>query len=304
MTLMMKEKDYRIGVDIGGTSIKTGLINQQGNVVDHRELPTPIDPHEGMDKLHELLAEWLDECEDTIGVAAPGPMDLEKGLFLDPPNLKGWHDYPFVQEFERKIGKACLFENDANAAAVGEYYAGAAQEAKSMVYITISTGIGAGIVLNGHLLTGAQFSAGEVGNMIISDEGPKRAGLNIGSWESLASGTSIKEKVKETFQSDDGAKELLIRVKNGDAQAIHTFNDWISHLASGIANIIHVVNPEVIVLGGGVMQGKDVILPELIPAVQEKVYTSLKESIHIQPAELGTRAGVIGASYLPVVKRL
>lgn len=301
---MSNEEKYRIGVDIGGTSIKAGLIDQQGQVVGHREIPTPTDPHEGMDKLHGLLAEWLDDCEDTIGVAAPGPMDLKNGLFLDPPNLKGWHHYPFVQEFERKMGKVCLFENDANAAAVGEYYAGAAKDAKSMVYITISTGIGAGIVLNGHLLSGAQFSAGEVGNMIISETGPKREGLNRGAWESLASGTAIKQKVEDSFHSEDGAKELLTRVKKGDRQAAQMFNEWIGQLASGIANIIHVINPEMIVLGGGVMQGKDVILPELIPTVQEKVYVSMKETIHIQPAQLGTRAGVIGASYLPVVKRL
>lgn len=303
-TFVVIEKKNRIGVDIGGTSIKAGLIDHEGELIAHREMPTPTNPHEGIDKLHKLVAEWLDECEEMIGVAAPGPMDLEKGLFLDPPNLKGWHDYPFVEEFERKIGKTCLFENDANAAAVGEYYAGAGQEAKSMVYITISTGIGAGIVLSGHLLSGAQFGAGEVGNMIISEKGPKREGLNIGSWESLASGTAIKQKMEEAFDSKGGAKELLIRVKNRDEPAIQMFNEWINDLASGIANIVHMINPEMIVLGGGVMQGKDVILPELIPAVQEKVYDSLKESIRIEAAQLGTRAGVIGASYLSIVNHL
>ncbi|WP_280769738.1 ROK family protein [Salipaludibacillus daqingensis] len=297
-------KKNRIGIDIGGTSIKAGVIAPDGQIVAHREMATPLNPHQGMDQIKGLIGEWLSNSETTIGVAAPGPMDLQNGLFLDPPNLKGWHNYPFVKQFEKNVGKTCLFENDANAAAVGEYYAGAGNKAKSMVYITISTGIGAGIVLNGQILTGAQFSAGEVGNMIITNEGPKREGLNVGSWESLASGTAIKEKVEDVFQSKDGAKELLKRVKNNEKLAVEMFNEWMEHLASGIANIVHVINPEMIVLGGGVMIGKDVILPSLIPAVKEKVYASLRASIDIQPAKLGTKAGVIGASYLPIVKRL
>ncbi|WP_416147350.1 ROK family protein [Salipaludibacillus sp. HK11] len=301
---MAEQKKSRVGIDIGGTSIKAGLISHDGEMISHRETPTPEDPNNGMDKINALITDWLDDSEDMIGVAAPGPMDLAKGIFLDPPNLKGWHDFPFVREFEEKNGKVCLFENDANAAAVGEYYAGAGQDARSMVYITISTGIGAGIVLNGQLLSGAQFSAGEVGNMIISGDGPKQVGLNIGSWEALASGTAIKKKVLDVYQSDGGAKELITKVGENESDAVHIFNDWIAHLAAGIANLVHVINPEMIVLGGGVMQGKDAILPKLIPAVEERVYVSLRDSIQIQPAQLGTKAGVVGASYLPVVKRI
>ncbi|WP_233254382.1 ROK family protein [Salipaludibacillus keqinensis] len=294
----------RIGIDIGGTSIKAGVIAPNGHMLAHRETATPLNPHQGMDQIKGLIGEWLSNSETTIGVAAPGPMDLAHGTFLDPPNLKGWHGYCFVDQFEKKIGKACLFENDANAAAVGEYFAGAGKDAQSMAYITISTGIGAGIVLNGQLLTGAQFSAGEVGNMIISGEGPTQEGLNTGSWESLASGTAIKKRIQELYHSDGGAQELLMRVNKGEIEAIELFQEWIGYLAAGIANLIHVVNPAVIVLGGGVMQGKDVILPALVPAVKERVYASLADSIDIRPALLSTKAGVVGASYLPHVKRL
>ncbi|MCE7792682.1 ROK family protein [Salipaludibacillus sp. CUR1] len=300
----MKDEIKRIGIDIGGTSIKAGLINDRGDVVDHREIETPNTPEEGINTISEMTADWQEEAEEAVGVAAPGPMDLARGLFLDPPNLPGWHDFPFVDAFEKKTEMKCLFENDANAAAVGEYIAGAGRDAKSLVYITISTGIGAGIVLNGQLLSGAQFSAGEVGNMIISEEGAAQAGLNQGAWESLASGTAVKKKVKEVFGLEEGAKDLLQLVEKKDAEALRIFDRWIGHLASGIANIVHVINPEMIVLGGGVMQGKEIILPHLKPAVKRKVYASLENSVMIEPARLGTKTGVIGASFLPLIQRL
>lgn len=300
---MLNEEKLRIGIDIGGTSIKMGLVDQYGKVLSHRETETPENPEDGLTKIKELIGDWLIETDCSIGLAAPGPVDIEKGMLLDPPNLKGWHNFKIVEQFEKQIGVSCLFENDANAAAVGEYHAGAGQGSKSMVYITISTGIGAGIVLNGDLLSGAQFSAGEVGNMIISDKNHPDRGMNAGAWEMLASGTAIGEKVSATYQSHGGAKELLERVNRNEEEALQIFHQWIDHLASGIANIVHVINPEVIVLGGGVMQGKDTILPKLIPAVKAKVYDSLKDSIHIRHAELSTKAGVIGASFIPVIKR-
>ncbi|QKS72440.1 ROK family protein [Paenalkalicoccus suaedae] len=294
---------YRIGVDIGGTSIKAGLVAENGRIVDYLEEMTPREPDEGVAVITHMVGKWTAETEHEIGVAAPGPIDVGHGKFLDPPNLPNWHGYELIRVLEERIGRVCLFENDANAAAVGEYLAGAGKGSSSLAYVTISTGIGAGFIVGKSILVGAQSNAGEVGNMIIADHGPDSKGTNIGSWESLASGTALHHIVKDKLGADGGAETLFKQVQEGNKEAKVIFNTWLEHVASGLANIIHTINPQVILLGGGVMKADSLILDELIAAVKRKVYESLKDYIDIRKASL-THVGVVGASQLGIVKRI
>ncbi|CAM3883138.1 ROK family protein [Alkalicoccus chagannorensis] len=286
----------RIGIDIGGTTIKAALVSNDGRVEDFCSAATPDRPDEAVKKVQGWLEGWLQEAPGAVGMAAPGPLDPDRGIFLDPPNLPGWHGFPIVEKMQKAIPRTFLLENDANAAAVGEYLAGAGAGAASMVFITISTGVGGGIVNGDRLLVGADRNAAEIGNMIIADESPEQEGMNQGAWESLASGTALQAKALEAGYATAAA--LTEAAGRGEEAALPVVAEWSEWTARGLANIIHTVNPERLILGGGVMNAAEVLLPLIKQRLDSKVYESLRGRVVIRPAALGSHAGVIGASML------
>ncbi|WP_187254542.1 ROK family protein [Alkalicoccus halolimnae] len=292
----------RIGIDIGGTAIKAALV-EEGRVIDFKREETPADGETGIMLMKKMVEAWLEVTEEIVGAAAPGPLDTKSGVFHDPPNLPGWHGFALRDRLSEVLGRACLVENDANAAAAGEFTAGAGKGYGSIVYITISTGVGAGIIVGNALLSGAQSIAGEVGNLIIADQGPYQEGMNSGSWESLASGTALG-KAAEEKGIHGGAEKLFTLLKEGDRDAERIFEIWLDYTARGIANVIHTINPEAVILGGGVMNEADFIIPRLMPVVREKVYASLREQVVILPALLGAHVGVVGAAGLGSLSRI
>jgi glucokinase len=293
----------RIGIDIGGTSIKAALI-EEGSIITSRERKTPETGDEALGVIGGITEGWLEKSTGAVGIAAPGPLDTEAGIFLDPPNLPGWHGFPLKEKLESMIGRWCLVENDANAAAAGEFTAGAGRSCQSLVYITISTGVGGGIIAGGRLLSGAYFNAGEIGNMIIADEGPYQKGMNRGSWESLASGTALGKAAELELGLAGGAEEFFKLVKKADNAAAQLYRRWLEYTARGTANIIHTLNPEAIVFGGGVMKAADVFFEDLHQEVKGKVYESLREKVDIRRAELGAMAGAAGAAALQTMERI
>lgn len=293
-----------IGIDIGGTSIRAALVEKNGSIIQFEKTETPDTPAEGLKIISAFISSWLKEVNGPVGIAVPGPLHTKTGTILDPPNLPGWHGFALKQEFEKYMQVDCIVENDANAAAAAEYTAGAGMHADSMVYVTISTGVGAGIIAGGHLLSGAIGNGGEVGNMIIAEDGPRQQGLNPGAWESLASGTALGQLVKEKLQLDGGAPALFSALERNVAGAEDVFKQWIEYTARGLANLMHTVDPELIVLGGGVMQAADKILPPLREAVKGKVYQSAAEHVKLKHAELGVYTGVIGAARLSTIRRI
>ncbi|PRO67035.1 ROK family protein [Alkalicoccus urumqiensis] len=293
-----------IGIDIGGTSIKTAL-TEEGSVLDFRTVETPVDdPRQGAAEIHRLISDWMSLADGSIGICAPGPLDTMEGRFLDPPNLPGWHGFSLKDELEDKTGRQCLVENDANAAAVGEFMYGAGRSFQHIVYVTISTGIGAGIVIDGKLLSGAQFQAGEAGNMIIRSEGPEQPGMNIGSWESLASGTALGIRAEKEIGLTGGAAEVFREQASGNQKAARLVSSWIEDTACGTANLLHLLNPEAVIFGGGVMNAAAQILPELQREVESRVYESMRSGVQLYAAELKNQAGVIGAAALDHVPRI
>ncbi|SDO38853.1 ROK family protein [Alkalicoccus daliensis] len=294
----------RIGIDIGGTSIRAALIDEHGNLSGFKKEDTPESPEQGIHMIKTFIGAWLKETSEPVGVAAPGPLNTKTGIFLDPPNLPGWHNFKLKERLEELLEHPCIVENDANAAAVAEFMAGAGKSAESIVYVTISTGVGAGIITGGHLLSGAYSNGGEVGNMIIADNGPSQQGMNIGSWESLASGKALGKRAAEKLQLTGGAPALFEKIEEGSAEAQEIFNEWVDFTARGLANLIHTVDPEVIILGGGVLNKADLILPPLKEALKGKVYASAVDKINLVAAALGGHVGVIGAANLSRVPRL
>jgi len=295
---------YTIGIDLGGTNLRIGLFDEKGEIIKEQSRPTEAE--KGPEYAITNMAEAINDLKSNydikaVGIGSPGPLFPNTGIIIEPPNLPGWMNVPIVKMLEEKTGLPVKLENDANAAALAEATLGAGKGASSVYYITISTGIGGGYVLNGQLVSGAQGNCGEIGNMIVnpSPDAYQGPGLNRGALEGLASGTAIGRIGKERLNITNGAQEVFQLAEQGNQQAQEIIDEAVNYLAIGLANIINTVNPEVIVIGGGVMKSKDLILKPLIEKTREYVYPSLKESLVIKPAVLDQKAGLVGAGLLP-----
>jgi glucokinase len=291
-----------IGVDLGGTQLRVGVVDANGHMVAQKSGPT--DAHLGPEHVIDRMQEWIQSFAESfdieaVGVGAPGPLDPQQGVIYAPPNLPGWDAVPLVQRLEQRVPYRVTLDNDANAAALAEALFGAGKNADSVLYITVSTGIGAGIVLNGRIFQGEHGFAGEVGNMIIVPDGPRHAEMNPGCLEAVASGTAIAREGRARINEKCDTKEVFTRAKNGEQAASQIVDEFTTYLSIGLANLLHTLNPADCVVGGGVMQSKDLILPDIISKVQSYMYPGMKKSVRIEAAALGSSAGLVGAASLP-----
>lgn len=296
--------EYMVGVDLGGTKIQTILMDTNGEIISDYYCKTEAE--RGPDHVIEKIMDGIQKVKGNhrlkgIGIGAPGPLDPKKGLILSPPNLPGWDRIPLVEIIQDHFNEQVFLQNDANVAALAEYRFGAGKGIDDMVYITISTGIGAGIIVNGKLVSGAQGCAGELGNIIIHPDGKERDGLNNGSLEGLASGTAIGEEGYSRLQVTGGAQEVFELVKSNNEEAGKIIDEALTYLAIAIANTIHTINPTLFVLGGGVMKQAEMIIPLLKDKVRKRVYPVLQDHIEIEQAKLSQNAGAIGAALLPTL---
>ncbi|MGR9048645.1 ROK family protein [Halobacillus faecis] len=290
-----------IGVDLGGTNLRAGIVSSSGQILSEKSIRTEAEkgPDYIIDNMIRLIGEVKGKTPiNSVGVGAPGPLNPHQGLILSPPNLPGWDRIPLIERLCKSIDVPVHLDNDANVAALAETRFGAGKNYSSVFYITVSTGIGGGYVLNNRILQGEQGYAGEIGNMILQPNGPRWSNLNAGSFEALASGTAIGRKGKERLAIEGGAQEVFSLAKEGNQEAKEIVEDTVTYLAMGIANLSHIINPSIFVLGGGVMKAEDQILMPLRERVKDFLYPGLREKINLQPAKLGTKAGVIGAALL------
>lgn len=292
---------YTIGVDLGGTNLRVGLFNEDGQL--KKALSCPTNANKGPDyvigQMIQLIAEIKEGAEiKAIGIGSPGPLDPFKGVIIEPPNLPGWCNIPLVDRIQKATNLPVILDNDANVAALAEAKVGAGKGAESVFYITVSTGIGGGYVLNGQIIRGAKGNCGEIGNMIVDPTAEGAPGLNKGALEALASGTAIGREGSRLLGIKGGAAEVFQLAEEGNQTAKQIIDLAVNYLAIGIANIIHTVNPEKIILGGGVMKSKDLIMEPLKEKVKEFVYPSLRDSVQISCAALDQKAGLIGAGLL------
>jgi glucokinase len=291
----------RIGVDLGGTNVRVALVDEKGLIIELLQAPT--ESAKGYRQVIEKMSSMIDRVSegteiDGIGIGAPGPLDSKKGVILNPPNLPGWDNIPLIEILSGKYGIPVFLNNDANVAALAEANVGSGVGYESVFYITVSTGIGGGFVIHGKLFNGAHGYAGEVGNMIIDPNGYQHSILNKGSFEGLASGTSIGRRAEQNFGIIGGAKQVFALAAEGNEQARTIIDETVTYLSMGIANIAHTLNPELFVMGGGVMDSKEFILAPLQEKVKKFLFPELASSIKIVQASLGGKAGVIGAAML------
>lgn len=289
-------------VDIGGTKIAVGGVGENGTIVHQRECAT--EPLRGFSnaivRIRRMLREVIDSCGalDGIGVCCPGPLDPLTGVIGEVGTLPGWQGGELAAELEREFRVRVAVENDADAAALAEYKWGTGKQAETFIYITISTGIGGGLVVGGRLYRGARGTHPEIGHQIIADAGPLCYCGARGCWESLASGSAMSEWMREISPESAPmtAEEICDRARGGDEGALRAIARQSYYLGLGLANIITLFAPEVIALGGGVMKSSDLFLEDALAVVRRCCTQVPVENTTIALTSLGARAGLLGAA--------
>ncbi|MCL6517697.1 ROK family protein [Alicyclobacillus sp.] len=289
-----------VGIDLGGTKLAACLLRSDGSVLAETTVPTQAweGPEAVMARMEALIREMMERAPErvaAVGIGSPGPLDLKTGVVLSPPNLPGWDRVPLRDRMRAAVGLPVYLDNDANAAALAEFRSGAGAGADRMVYVTVSTGIGAGIVIDGRLYRGETGASGEFGHTSVNAWGePCRCG-NVGCLENYASGTAIAKRAEAVFGRTMPAAEVMSRASEGDQAAKGIVEEAFYALGIGLVNLTKLLNPRRIVIGGGVAQTGGPMLDTLRRIVNR--HCDLE--VEIRPAALGTRAGVIGAALLP-----
>lgn len=310
-------KDTIAGIDIGGTKIGVALAAPDGQVLSVCRFPTRVElgPYRILDFTFDKIEGMIEETRarlTAVGIGCGGPLNRERGMILSPPNLPGWDRFPIVGLVEKRFGVPSLLDNDANMAALGEQRYGAGRGLNEMVYITISTGIGGGIIIGGDLIHGVDDGAGEVGHMTVLPDGPKCGCGAYGCLEALCSGSSIARRARERLLSgapssmrsmvnspnEVTAKTVAETARNGDPLACEIWEETIHYLAIGLSNIIATLAPEAIILGGGVSTAGEQLLEPLRQQVQRRVKMLPAEKVRILQAALGGDSGIHGALIL------
>ena len=311
---------YYIGLDVGGTTFKAGVVTQEGKILHKDAMPTGIErPYA------EIIADMAYLCRKvaadagidmaevaSIGVGVPGLFDNKTGRIPFCTNL-GWHDVPFVEEMKKHLDTKVIGDNDATVAGLAEAVAGVSAGVDDSVFLTLGTGVGGGIIIGGKPYSGAHGCGSEIGHMMICMGGEECTCGNFGCFERYASATAIIREAKkavilhpESSMMDKcggdaekiNAKIVIDAAREGDATAKAVFDGYVHALAVGIITIINMLDPEVIVLGGGVSAAGDFLLNAVREAVRPMVFFKTMPYARIELAQLGNDAGIIGAAFL------
>lgn len=306
-----------LAVDLGGTQLRVAAVDDAAQILAQADLPT--DARGGPQAVIGQMTGLVDQIRAAlpgaafagIAIGAPGPLDPLRGICLDPPTLAGWKHVPLAQLLQDATGLSAILENDANAAALGEWRHGAGRGTSSMVFVTVSTGIGGGVIADGRLLHGRSGLAGEIGHMTISEDPSALCPCgNRGCWEALAAGPAFAVKARQraasgtapglaslAASSHDGLTPALVATaaRNQDPDALALFSDEARYLAIGFANLLHLYAPEAIIVGGGLGQCLDIMAIDIRRELDLRSMPAYRDT-PVRAAQLGTNAGLIGAS--------
>jgi len=311
--------EHILGIDLGGTKTSVCLADRDGTIFSSDRIPTL--PEDGAEN-------WLNRCcilvdnvlvrrqvalEDlsVVGISAPGPLSAKHGILLNPPNLTGWVDLPLVDMLSERLNRPVVMNNDANAAALAEWMYGEYSGADGLIYLTMSTGMGGGIVVNGRLLQGVTDTAGEVGFYVLDVDGPQSPCGHRGSFEAFCGGKNMADQLRKKITSQrietsilthaggDPAKIdfrcLLAAVKEGDDYALGIWESFVYRLAQGIGNLIIILNPEVIVLGTIAIHAGDLLFDPLKKLLPQFTLLPALNACRIVPSSLGSNIGDLAA---------
>ena len=313
---------YIIGVDLGGTNIVVGAVAEDGS----RQTAVRSEPTQSeqgadavVDRIARMILQTVGEAARDgvpreafigVGIGSPGPLDRERGVVIVTPNL-GWRDFPLRDRVSAAVGLPATLDNDANCATFGEWWLGAARGGRNVVGMTIGTGIGGGLILDGRLYHGSSDVAGEIGHTTIDSTGRHCKCGNYGCLEAYASGPAIGERAREALAGEQAsllpsmvggdleqitAQTVYDAAKQGDEVAREVVRDTARFLGAGIANLLNIFNPDVVVIAGGVTQAGDALFEPLKAEVRRRAFKPAVEACRIVPGELPGTAGVVGAA--------
>ncbi|WP_138497900.1 ROK family protein [Nostoc sp. PA-18-2419] len=287
--------NYVIGIDVGGTAIKLGRFTLDGTCLQSLTLtaPQPTTPQAVLAVLVDAIAQIDPDNQSVgIGVGTPGPADAAARIAKIAINLPGWIDVPFADWLESKTGKPTVIGNDANCALLGEAWLGAGCDFQNLILLTLGTGVGGAIILNGKLFVGHQGAAGELGLISFNPDGPMCNSGNQGSLEQYASATAIRRRtLKEPI-------ELGLLAQQGDPAALTFWQEYGKCLGIGLTSLVYVLTPEAIIIGGGISGSFEFFFPAVKAEIEKRVQPLSREGLEILPAQLGKFAGMVGAAKL------
>lgn len=309
-----------VGLDVGGTTMKGGVVDDEGRPLASVNLPTEAYRGQefGLERMSETIRQAVAAANlnmddiAAIGVATPGTLDIPAGIMLDPPNLKPWRNVPVRDHIQKAFHLPTAFQNDANAAAFGEFWVGAGRDAHSMVLFTLGTGVGGGIVLGDRVLQGEHSHGAELGHIKIEMTNPRQCGCGrAGCLEAYASATSVVKRAQEAL-AQAGVRSSLTRANNkeggitardifdaaegGDALAEKIVEDTAYYLAIGAMNMMHTIDPDVIVFAGGMIAAGDGFLKTIRKHIKQLAFPVPADRTKVLYAQLGSDAGFIGAA--------
>ena len=322
-------KTHVAGIDIGGTKLATVVTDSTGHILSKVRKPTLAErgPEYALQLLFDMVRETVELADleqdsiSAIGVSCGGPLDTKTGVVYSPPNLPGWDALPLKAKLESEFGIPVTIENDANASALAEYRFGGGRGYDALLYMTMSTGIGGGIVINGQIYHGANDSAGEVGHQILLPDGPTCGCGKRGCLEALCSGPAIARRAQvairkqletgktaniELLKLTDGhietvkSEHVLAAAQTGDTLALQLVDETAYYMGWGIANLVNILNPDIVLLGTIAIAAGDLLLNPIRKTVTEFAMTRPGEAVKIEPAQLGEALGDLAAIALVV----
>ncbi|EDX78409.1 ROK family protein [Coleofasciculus chthonoplastes PCC 7420] len=289
-----------IGIDLGGTAIKLGLFQKNGTCIQSVTVatPQPSTPKAVVEVMADAIAQ-LDTNHSVIaiGVGTPGPADATGRIARVAINLNDWHDIPLADWLEAKTGCPTIIANDANCAGLGEAWLGAGRQFRHLIMLTLGTGVGGAVILDGKLFVGHQGAAGELGLITLNPEGPPCNSGNQGSLEQYLSIGAIRRRTGKE------PAELGILANEGNPKALAFWHYYGRDLGAGLASLIYILTPEAIIIGGGVSASAKFFFPAAWAEIERRVLPSSRTGLQLLPATLGNQAGMVGAAKLALQMR-
>ncbi len=308
------DKEIVLAADLGGTNLRMAAVYAQGNILYRTKRETPRGEH--ADEIVRAIVESANECRENcrdfqinvICVAVPGTVDVEEGIVIKAPNLAALNNFRMVDALEYELGVKAILENDATAAAAGEHWLGASKCFSDSIFVTLGTGVGGGIIIDGKVLRGANGTAGEIGHICVEANGePCRCGSN-GCVEQYSSASAIVRIAKElapqypesVLQNNERLKafEVFQAGTGGDALALEVFRQMGFYLGVALTTLLNILSPEIIVIGGGASAGWDLFMPQMLETIRRRAYGGQSEAAKIMRGKLGDDAGILGAARL------
>ena len=301
-------------VDLGGTSLRAAVVDADGRISGFvtRATEAADGPDAVIERivaaLHDALNRASVDLADlaAVGIGAPGPLDWQTGVIHEAPNLPGWRVVPLAARVAQSVGLPAFLENDANAAALAEFQYGVGRGALNMLYVTVSTGVGGGLILDGQLWHGAYGSAGEFGHMTVDFDGPRCDCGNRGCVEAIAAGPDIAAWVGEQIAAgrasrlqagaDLTGRDVVEAARQGDELAVSALARAGRAVGFGVINVAHLVNLDMVVIGGGIANAGALLFDPLRAAVREHLLVSTAPNLRVEPWSLGENVGLLGAA--------